>query len=145
MNPTPKDIENRLAEIDCEIEFLALESAGGDGLRLFIDHPGGVTLDLCQQVTSGLQDVLVDHTLEVSSPGPERPLTKPSHFERFAGHRVKVTAREPQDGRKNFTGTIVEARESAFVLESDGQNFDIPYASIERSHLVPEIPQGVAK
>ena len=145
MEPTPQDIENRLASIDPTIEFLALESAGGDGLRLFIDHPGGVTLDLCQKVTSGLQDVLIDHSLEVSSPGPERPLTKPSHFERFSGRRAKVTTTEPRDGRKNFTGTIVEARESEVILESDGHNFDIPYASIERSHLVPEIPEGAAQ
>jgi ribosome maturation factor RimP len=145
MNPTPQDIENRLAELDSRIEFLALESAGGDGLRLFIDHPDGVTLDLCQRVTSGLQDVLLDHSLEVSSPGPERPLTRPAHFERFSGSRARVSMAEPLDGRKNFTGTIVEARESEFVLESDGQNFDIPYASIERSHLVPEIPQGATK
>lgn len=145
MNPTPQDIENRLAEIDPEIEFLALESAGIDGLRLFIDRPGGVTLEVCQQVTSGLQDVLIDHSLEVSSPGPERPLTKPAHFERFAGRRAKVTVIEPVDGRKNFTGTITEAGEEGVVLESDGRNFDIPYASIERSHLAPEIPQGAVK
>jgi len=145
MNPTSQDIEKRLAEIDPTIEFLALESAGGDGLRLFIDHPGGVTLDLCQQVTSGLQDVLLEHSLEVSSPGPERPLTTPAHFERFAGRRAKISMSEPLDGRKNFTGTIVEAGEAAVVLESDGQNFEIPYAGIERSHLVPEIPQGATK
>lgn len=145
MKPTPEDIENRLAEIDPEIEFLALESAGTDGLRLFIDRPGGVTLEVCQQVTSGLQDVLIDHSLEVSSPGPERPLTKPAHYERFAGRRAKVTVAEAVDGRKNFTGTIVETGEDAFVLESDGQNFEIPFASIERSHLAPEIPQGAAK
>ncbi|MCB0870347.1 MAG: ribosome maturation factor RimP [Solirubrobacterales bacterium] len=145
MNPTPQEIENRLDGIDRQIEFLALESAGGDGLRLFIDHPDGVTLELCQKVTSGLQDVLVDHSLEVSSPGPERPLTKPGHFERFSGRRAKVTTTEPFEGRRNFTGTIVEAREGEVVLESDGQNFEIPFASIERSHLVPEIPQGAAK
>lgn len=145
MEPTSQDIENRLASIDSRIEFLALESAGGDGLRLFIDHPEGVTLDLCQQVTTGLQDVLLDHSLEVSSPGSERPLTKPSHFERFAGRRAKVTTTEPLDGRKNFTGTIIEAGESAVVLETDGQNFNIPFAGIERSHLVPEIPQGATK
>lgn len=145
MNVTPQDIENRLPEIDSEIEFLALESAGGNGLRLFIDHPEGVTLDLCQRVTSGLQDVLIDHSLEVSSPGPERPLTKPAHFERFAGRRAKVTTAEPLDGRRNFTGTIATAGESRIVLEADGQNFEIPYASIERSHLAPEIPQGATK
>ena len=145
MNPTPQDIEERLAELDPTIEFLALESAGGDALRLFIDRPGGVTLDICQQVTSGLQDVLVDHSLEVSSPGPERPLTKPGHFDRFSGRRAKVVTVEPLDGRRNFTGTIASAGESGVVIESDGQNFDIPYASIERSHLVPEIPQGAAK
>ncbi|MFN8141718.1 MAG: ribosome maturation factor RimP [Solirubrobacterales bacterium] len=145
MNPTPQDIEKRLAELDPTIEFLALESAGGDGLRLFIDHPDGVTLDLCQKVTSGLQDVLIDHSLEVSSPGPERPLTAPAHFSRFSGRRAKVTTIEPLDGRKNFTGPIVEAGESAVTLEVDGQKSEIPYASIERSHLVPEIPQGATK
>ena len=145
MKPTPQDIENRLAEIDREIEFLALESAGTDGLRLFIDRPGGVTLEVCQQVTSGLQDVLNDYSLEVSSPGPERPLTKPAHYERFAGRRAKVTVTDAVDGRKNFTGTIVETGDDTFVLESDGQNFEIPFASIERSHLAPEIPQGAAK
>lgn len=145
MDQIPQDIERRLSEIDSEIEFLALENAGGDSLRLFIDHPGGVSLDLCQRVTSGLQDVLIDHSLEVSSPGPERPLTKPAHFERFAGRRAKVTTDERRDGRKNFTGTIVEARETEILLESDGQIFDIPYASIERSQLVPEIPEGAAK
>lgn len=145
MNTTPQDIEKRLSEIDSGIEFLALESAGRDSLRLFIDHPEGVTLDLCQRVTAGLQDVLIDHSLEVSSPGPERPLTKPAHFERFAGRRAKVTTAEPLDGRRNFTGTIASAGESSIVLEADGQNFDIPYASIERSHLAPEIPQGAAQ
>ncbi|MCB0868997.1 MAG: ribosome maturation factor RimP [Solirubrobacterales bacterium] len=145
MNQTPQDIENHLASLDPRIEFLALESAGGDGLRLFIDHPDGVTLELCQQVTSGLQDLLVDHSLEVSSPGPERPLGRPAHFERFTGHRAKVSTVAPMDGRSNFTGLIVEAGESAVVLESDGQKFEIPYARIERSHLAPEIPQGAVK
>ncbi|MCB8915363.1 MAG: ribosome maturation factor RimP [Thermoleophilales bacterium] len=138
-------MEKRLAEIDPEIEFLALESAGTDGLRLFIDRPGGVTLEVCQQVTDGLRDVLLDHSLEVSSPGPERPLTKPAHFERFAGRRARVTTVESQNGRRNFTGTIAEAAADGIVLEVDGQNFEISYASIERSHLVPEIPQGAAK
>lgn len=145
MKPTPQDIENRLAEIDPEIEFLALESAGGDGLRLVIDHPEGVTLDVCQQVTNELNELLLEHSLEVSSPGPERPLTKPAHYERFSGRRIKLTTTDPLDGRRNFTGTIVEAGESKIVLKSDGQNFEIPFASIERSHLVPEIPQGAAQ
>lgn len=145
MKPSPQEIEHRLSEIDREIEFLALESAGGDGLRLVIDHPEGVTLDLCQRVTSGLQDLLLDHSLEVSSPGPERPLTKPAHFQRFEGRRAKVTTGEPLDGRRNFTGIIAEAGEEDVRLEADDQSFDIPYASVERSHLVPEIPQGATK
>jgi len=145
LNHSPQEIEKRLTEIDPEIEFLALESAGGDTLRLVIDRPGGVTLDICQQVTKGLTDVLVDHSLEVSSPGPERPLTKPSHFERFNGRRAKVTTREPIGERRKFTGQIREAGAEKLVLEVDGQNFEIPFASIERSHLVPEIPQGAAK
>ena len=145
MKPTPQEIEIRLQEIDPEIEFLALENAGADGLRLYIDREGGVTLEVCQQVTSGLSELLLDYSLEVSSPGPERPLTKPSHFERFSGRRARVETTEPFGDRHKFTGYIVEAGPENFVFESDGQNFEIPYTSVDRSHLVPEIPQGAAK
>jgi len=145
MKTSPEEIENRIAEIDPEVEFLAVENAGGDALRIYIDHPTGVNLAICQKVTSGLGDLLDEHTLEVSSPGPERPLTKPDHYSRFEGRRAKVRTIEPLEGRTNFTGTILEADERQFKLGCDGELVQISFASVERAHLVPVIPEGASK
>jgi ribosome maturation factor RimP len=87
------DIEQRLATAEPEVEVLACEDAGHERVRLFIDHPDGVDLALCERVTSHLRDVLVAYGLEVSSPGPERPLSKPDHFRRFLGRRARVRLR----------------------------------------------------
>ncbi|MFN2612171.1 MAG: ribosome maturation factor RimP, partial [Solirubrobacterales bacterium] len=85
-----QQIEVRLAESEPEVEVIALERAGNERLRLFIDRPGGVDLGLCERVTRQLGELLEDWGLEVSSPGPERPLTKPEHFQRFLGRKVRV-------------------------------------------------------
>ena len=143
--PRSEDIEKRLAELDQQIEFLALEPAGGGALRIFIDHPDGVNLEICQKVTSGLGDLLVDYSLEVSSPGPERPLTKPEHFSRFEGRRARVMTTEPIEDRRKFTGTILEAAEQEVALGVDNSVVRIPYQSVERSHLVPDIAGGASK
>lgn len=145
MKPTPQEIESRLAELDSSIEFLALEGAGGDALRVVVDHPEGVSLELCQRVTDGLADLLTEHSLEVSSPGPERPLTRAAHFARFQGSRAKVTTTDPIDGRRNFTGTIRESDQEVLGIECDGVVFRIPYEEMERAHLVQDIPEGAAK
>lgn len=89
------EIEQRLAGILPEVELLACEHVATERLRLFIDHPDGVSLALCEQVTRGLSDLLAAYGLEVSSPGPERPLTKPHHFRRFLGRRARVRTRRP--------------------------------------------------
>ena len=88
--PLQTDIEQRLASAEPEVEVLACEQVGKERLRLFIDHPDGVDLALCERVTQHLRDLLVDYGLEVSSPGPQRPLTKPDHFRRFIGRRARV-------------------------------------------------------
>ena len=132
-----QDIENRLQELDPRIELIALEESGPDALRLFIDHPDGVTLGLCERVTACLRDLLVDHSLEVSSPGLERPLTKPEHFRRFLGHTVRVRTRDPVDGRRSFTGTIAAADESAVEVSLPEGAVTIPHERIRRSNLVP--------
>lgn len=145
MIPRTEDIEKRLAELDPQIELLALEPAGGDALRIYVDHPDGVNLEICQNVTSELTDLLIDHSLEVTSPGPERPLTKPAHFARFEGRRAKVTTIEPIQDRRNFTGTILEGAEEELTLGVDNSVVRIPYTSVERSHLVPDIAEGATK
>src|SRR5580698_9128101 len=90
------DIERRLADSEPEIEVLLAEVAGGRCLRVFIDHPDGVTLAMCERVTLALGDLRERYSLEVSSPGSERPLTKPAHFRRFVGRRARVRTRHPR-------------------------------------------------
>lgn len=145
MKPTHEAIEHRLADLDPAIEFLAVESKGRDGLRIVVDHPEGVTLELCGRVTSGLSDLLEDHALEVSSPGPERPLVKPSHFRRFTGSRARITTAEAIDGRRNFTGSIREPDSATVGIECDGTLYRIAHEDIQRAHLVPDIPEGAGK
>jgi ribosome maturation factor RimP len=137
-NPLQIDIEQRLASAEPEVELLACEKVGSERLRLFIDHPGGVDLALCERVTSHLRDLLVDYGLEVSSPGPERPLTKPDHFRRFLGRRARVRLREPRDGHKSFTGELVGASDDEVTVAAAEGVVSIPYSEINRSNLLPD-------
>jgi ribosome maturation factor RimP len=77
MNDLQQDIQQQLDELDSELDLVAVERPGSESLRLFIDHPGGVDLALCERVTRHLNDLLADYSLEVSSPGPKyrRPST----------------------------------------------------------------------
>src|SRR3989440_9187253 len=95
MTPIQTEIEERLAASEPEVEVLLAEVLGGRTLRVFIDHPNGVTLALCERVTQLLNDLRERYALEVSSPGAERPLTKPAHFRRFVGRRARVRTRRP--------------------------------------------------
>jgi ribosome maturation factor RimP len=139
MRDLQKEIETRLAGLDPRIELIALEQPAPDALRLFIDHPEGVTLGLCELVTDHLRDLLIDHSLEVSSPGAERPLTKPEHFRRFLGRKVRVRTREPLEGRRSFTGTIADADDRAVEVALPNGAVTIPHERIRRSNLVPEV------
>jgi ribosome maturation factor RimP len=132
------DIETRLAKAEPEVELLAVEQVGAERLRLFIDRPGGVDLALCERVTDHLRDLLLDYGLEVSSPGPQRPLTKPDHFRRFIGRRARVRTRQPLDGHKSFTGELVGASDDDVTVAANGGVVTIPYSEINRSNLVEE-------
>ena len=130
------DIEQRLASVEPDVEVLACEQVGAERLRLFIDHPDGVDLALCERVTKHLTDLLVDYGLEVSSPGPERPLSKPDHFRRFLGRRARVRLREPRDGHRSFTGELVGASDEEVTVAADSGVVSIPYSEINRSNLI---------
>ena len=96
MTTLQNEIEQRLATEQPQVEVLLAEVVGGSTLRIYIDHPKGVTLALCEQITTALADLHERYALEVSSPGVERPLTKPDHFRRFVGrreHRLHVRDR----------------------------------------------------
>ena len=132
------EIETTLAAADVEVEVLLAEVLGGHTLRLFIDHPDGVTLALCERVTHALPDIRERFALEVSSPGRDRPLTKPDHFRRFVGRRARVRTREARDGHKSFTGELVGADDREVLIAAETGVLAIPYAEIHRSNLVEE-------
>jgi ribosome maturation factor RimP len=137
-NTAHTDIEKRLAPAEPEVEVLSVEKVGAERLRIFIDHPAGVDLALCERVTGHLRDLLVDYGLEVSSPGPQRPLTKPDHFRRFVGRRARVRLREPRNGHKSYTGELVGASDAEVTVAVEEGVVSIPYAEINRSNLLPE-------
>jgi ribosome maturation factor RimP len=132
-------IEGRLHDLDPEVELIALEQPAAESLRLYIDHPSGVDLALCERVTNHLRDLLESWSLEVSSPGAERPLTKPEHFRRFRGRRVRVRTREAIEGQRSFTGTLTDADESRVLIRADAGEIEIPLAGIRRSNLAPDL------
>lgn len=136
MEDIQKDIESRLAAAEPEVEVLLAEVVSPSQVRLFIDHPDGVDLALCERVTGHLRELLTSYSLEVSSPGPERPLTRPDHFRRFVGRRARVRTREARGGRRTFTGELVGATGDEVTVAADDGVVSIPYSDIKRSNLV---------
>jgi ribosome maturation factor RimP len=151
MTALQTDMERRLAQSEPDVEVLLAEILGGRCLRVYIDHPDGVTLALCERVSALLSEERERYSLEVSSPGSERPLTKPAHFRRFVGRRARVRMRHPRavgqaDGQRpagarpvrSFTGELVGASEEEITLAADGGVIAIPYAEIRRSNLLED-------
>jgi len=132
------DIEARLATVEPDVEVLLAEVAGGSTIRLYVDHPDGVSLELCERITRHLVEIRERYALEVSSPGVERPLTKPEHYTRFVGRTARLRTREAIDGARNITGEIVGASDRDVTVAADGGVIAIPYDNITRSHLVEE-------
>ncbi len=148
VNSLQSEIEARLADSEPQIEVLLAERVSGHTLRLFIDHPDGVTLALCERVTQQLGDYRERYALEVSSPGQDRPLTKPQHYTRFLGRRARVRLREAPDhagesqtsqliGHRSVTGELVGASDRDITIAAGGGVVTIPYDQIARSNLIP--------
>ena len=131
-------IESRLTDQEPDVELLALERPANERLRLVIDSPGGVDIALCERVTGLMRDLLEAWSLEVSSPGPERPLTKPEHYRRFVGNRVRVKTTEEIAGRHSFTGMLTAADDERVSVEAPDGAVTIPLQSVRRSNLVSE-------
>ena len=91
---------------------------------------------MCERVTNALPELLEQYGLTVSSPGPERPLSKPEHFRRFIGRRARVRTRDEHDGHKSFTGELVGASETEVTVAAGTGVVAIPYDAISRSNLV---------
>src|SRR5262245_25034215 len=137
-------VEDRLHDQEPDVELLALERPASESLRLVIDSPEGVDLELCERVTGHLRDLLESYSLEVSSPGPERPLTKPEHFRRYLGRRVRVRTREEVAGHKSFTGRLTGADEESVSVDSGDGPVSIPLAAVRRSNLLPNVNGGLS-
>lgn len=133
-----EEIESILASAQPDVEVLRVDPIGKDALRIFIDTPEGVSLDVCTEVTHALSAVRERYAVEVSSPGAKRPLTRPGHFERFAGHTAKLTLRAPLSDRITWRGEIVSADERAVTLGTEIGVLEIPHGDIKQANLTGE-------
>jgi ribosome maturation factor RimP len=128
-------------------ELVDVEIAGSQHsptLRVYIDGPVGVNVDDCARVSRQLSALLDvedplpgQYTLEVSSPGLDRPLVKPEDFKRFVGETIKVKMHEPLQGRKNFSGRLVDVAADHVVVEVDEEHYDLAFEGMDRARLVP--------
>jgi ribosome maturation factor RimP len=141
--------------VDAGYELVDIEykSGGGRGalLRVYIDYAAelnkSISFEDCEKLSRELsaildvEDPIVNkYSLEVSSPGIDRPLRTPEHFRRFVGQEAKVSLREGLDGRRNFTGLLVEVSEtgSSVTINVDGNQFELPIADVSSAKLVPD-------
>jgi ribosome maturation factor RimP len=120
------------------VEVLAVEMGGPERMTVFVDHPQGVDHSLCERVTNVLRGYLDRYTIEVSSPGLERPVRKPEHFRSAIGRKVALRLDQPLDGRSRFRGELVSAGERALELRSGDETIEIPYDAIVRGNLIDE-------
>lgn len=124
-----------------EVEVLAVELRGPEQLCVYLDRPSGVDHVLCEEVTGILRSYLDRYSLEVSSPGLERPLRTRAHFSNAVGRRVAVRTGHEVAGRKRFRGEVVRAGARAVTL-SAGEEIDVPYEAIVRGNLIEEGLKG---
>lgn len=120
------------------VEVLALELSGPERFTVFIDHPQRVDHALCERVTDVLRPYLQQYTVDVSSPGIERPLRTPEHFRRVVGRRAALRTAGEIGGRRKFKGEVVDANEQGLRLSAEGNEYEIPYDSIVRANLIEE-------
>jgi len=116
-------------------EVLAVELSGPDRFTVFVDHVGGVDHALCERVTNVLRDYLREYSVDVSSPGVERPLRNQAHFRNAVGRRVALRT----EGRSRVRGEVVAAGERTVTVQTDAETVDIPYDSIVRANLMEEV------
>jgi ribosome maturation factor RimP len=118
-------------------------------LRIYLDKEGGITLDDCSQISKEVGELievndLIDHyyTLEVSSPGLNRPLKREKDFIRSIGKLIRVRTKETIEGQKNFMGELLSYRDDAIVLGIEGKEKVIPFHLVLKANLEYQFPQG---
>lgn len=122
------------------VEVLAVELLSPNRFCVYVDHPEGVDHTLCGRITRLLDAYRGEYTIDVSSPGPERPLRKPEHFASALGRRVAVRTASRIEGRDRFKGELVDAADGAVLLATAGDSdpLRIPYDAIVRANLIDE-------
>lgn len=133
-----QEIQQIVTSAEPSVEVLRVDPIGKDTLRIYIDAPEGVSLDLCTRVTHALSEVRERYAVEVSSPGSKRPLTRPQHFVRFVGRDAKVTLRAPHGDRITWRGEIVAADDQRVTLGTDQGLLEIEHADIKQANLTGE-------
>ena len=134
-----RDVVERVERTLPGVEVLAVELNGPERFCVYVDHAGGVDHALCERVTDVLRDYLRDYSVEVSSPGIERPVRTRDHFERAIGRRVALRTSSEISGRKRFRGEVKGATERNVTVWFDGTDVDIPYDAIVRGNLIDEV------
>ncbi|MGE0384578.1 MAG: ribosome maturation factor RimP [Gammaproteobacteria bacterium] len=131
-----------------------LTQSGQTVLRIYIDGAAGIQLADCERVSRQVGAVLDvedpirgPFTLEVSSPGLDRPLFRPEHFDRFAGAQVRISLAQPWQGRRRLRGRLCGRAGAEIIIDEDGTELHVPYAAIERARLSddPPAPAGAAR
>jgi len=146
-------LEPLVESLGYELLLLEFSPQGRSALlRLYLDASDGVTLGDCESVSrevAALMDVedpiKVPYQLEVSSPGMDRPLTKPMHFERFAGSKARVELEVPQNGQRRFVGVIAGINGEAVRLVVQQGEVQLPFSAISRARLVPDFSSKTAE
>ena len=115
-------------------QVLAVELTSPERFIVYVDHAQGVDHALCERVTSVLRDYLREYSVDVSSPGTERPLRTPAHFRNVVGRRVALRT----DTRNRVRGEVVSAGERSVTVKTDGESVDVPYEAIVRGNLIEE-------
>ena len=143
-------LQPAVEKLGYELVHVTLGGSKPRALRMFIDAPGGITVNDCERVSLQVSDVLGvedmvegEYTLEVSSPGLDRPLVKREHFEEAQGKDVSIRMQGLHLGRRKFRGLLLEVRSDAVLVEVDGEPYELLYSEMQRANLVSEIDFGV--
>jgi ribosome maturation factor RimP len=139
LQPVVEELGYELWELECS------PGRGSGFVRLYIDAEAGITVDDCERVSRAVSEVLDvedpvagQYTLEVSSPGLDRPLRTAAHFARFVGATVFVELVQPQDGRRRYLGPLTAAGAETIEIEVDGRRHVLPVAGIRKAHVAPQ-------
>jgi ribosome maturation factor RimP len=138
-------LEPVVAALGCELWGIEYSSGRGSTLRIFIDKEGGILLEDCERVSRQVSSILdvedpinTEYTLEVSSPGMDRPLFALGHYAKFAGELVNIRLRIPFEGRRRYKGLLVGVEGEDVVVRCEGQEYLFPVESIDKANVIPQ-------